>query len=68
MGSLFAKKNAFGFATFHTKVFREAKNRVKEQEQRAERRERKWRANRALLDKSLNEGEGDRKAYVSPHV
>ncbi|CAM9296025.1 unnamed protein product [Scytosiphon promiscuus] len=49
-------------------VFREAKNRVKEQQKRAERQERKWRANRALLDKSLQEGEGDRRAYEAYDV
>ncbi len=46
-------------------VFREAKSLVKEQQNLSERQERAWRTNRAQLDKSLEEGEGDRKAYVS---
>lgn len=38
---------------------------MKQQEDRNERQERTWRAKRALLDKSLDEGAGHREVYVS---
>ncbi|CAN0520891.1 unnamed protein product [Ectocarpus sp. 12 AP-2014] len=47
---------------FFLKLFREAKSRVKKQQERTDKQERAWRANRAYLDKSLDEGAEDKRA------